>query len=167
MLCDEFYMASAFNKAERRKGLREAPEQLEQLRQKWPKAFSAKSHEVRPLAAGTTKTVATEFGWSYQYARAVLERWKLRNDYCRAVLAYQKRYTLEGKESDELVDERAKMLAREMIENRQARRQRQAAKEQGTRIARLVEDLDDETIKEIARSTVSSEHAHLDNLLKD
>jgi hypothetical protein len=35
------------------------------------------------------------------------------------------------------------------------------------RVARQVEDLDDETIKEIARSAVSSEYAHLDNLLKD
>lgn len=125
-------MASTFSKAERRKGLREAPEKFEQLRQKWPKAFPAKSHEVRPLAKETAKTVATEFGWNYQYARAVLERWKLRNAYCCAVLTYQKRYTLDGLESDEPVDERAKTRAREMIENRQARRQQQALKEQSS-----------------------------------
>jgi PHD/YefM family antitoxin component YafN of YafNO toxin-antitoxin module len=35
------------------------------------------------------------------------------------------------------------------------------------RVARRVEDLDDETVKEIARSSVSGEHAHLDNLIKD
>ena len=35
------------------------------------------------------------------------------------------------------------------------------------RIARKVEDLDDETIKAIARSEVSSQNGHLDNLLKD
>jgi hypothetical protein len=123
-------MVSKFYKAERRKGLREAPEKFEQLRQKWPKAFPTKSKDIRPLATATSKTIATEFGWSYQYARAVLERWKLRNDYCRAVIAYQRRHTLDGIESDEVVDECAKMRAREMIENRQARRQQQASKEQ-------------------------------------
>jgi len=35
------------------------------------------------------------------------------------------------------------------------------------RVARRVEDLDDDTIKEIARSSVSSEHAPLDILIKD
>lgn len=35
------------------------------------------------------------------------------------------------------------------------------------RVARRVEDLDDETVKEIARSSVSSEYAHLDDLIKD
>jgi PHD/YefM family antitoxin component YafN of YafNO toxin-antitoxin module len=35
------------------------------------------------------------------------------------------------------------------------------------RIARNVEELDDETVKAIARSSVSSEHAHLDELIKD
>jgi len=35
------------------------------------------------------------------------------------------------------------------------------------RVARRVEELDDDTIKEIGRSSVSSEYAHLDNLIKD
>jgi len=35
------------------------------------------------------------------------------------------------------------------------------------RTARRVEDLDDETVKEIARSSVSSELASLDDLIKD
>lgn len=35
------------------------------------------------------------------------------------------------------------------------------------RIARRVEDLDDATIAAIAESEVSSEHAHLDELLED
>jgi hypothetical protein len=35
------------------------------------------------------------------------------------------------------------------------------------RVARPVEDLDDDTLKAIARSSVSPEHAALDNLLKD
>lgn len=35
------------------------------------------------------------------------------------------------------------------------------------RIARLVEDLDDDTVKAISRSSVSSEYVHLDNMLKD
>lgn len=35
------------------------------------------------------------------------------------------------------------------------------------RVARPVEDLDDDTLKAIANSTVSAEHAALDSLLKD
>ncbi len=35
------------------------------------------------------------------------------------------------------------------------------------RIARKVEDLDDDTLKAISRAEVSPEHAHLDSLLKD
>ena len=35
------------------------------------------------------------------------------------------------------------------------------------RVARRVEDLDDETLKGIAHSTVSEEYAHLDELIKD
>ncbi len=35
------------------------------------------------------------------------------------------------------------------------------------RIARKVEDLDDDTLKAISRAEVSPEYAHLDNLLKD
>jgi prevent-host-death family protein len=35
------------------------------------------------------------------------------------------------------------------------------------RIARKVEELDDETVKAISRSSVSSEYAHLDKLITD
>ena len=35
------------------------------------------------------------------------------------------------------------------------------------RVARPVEDLDDDTLRAIARAEVSAEHAALDNLLKD
>jgi prevent-host-death family protein len=35
------------------------------------------------------------------------------------------------------------------------------------RVARKVEDLDDETLQAIARSSVSPEYAHLDDIVKD
>lgn len=35
------------------------------------------------------------------------------------------------------------------------------------RVARLVEDLDEETVKAIASASVPAEHAHLESLLKD
>lgn len=35
------------------------------------------------------------------------------------------------------------------------------------RVARRVEDLDDDTLRAIASSSVSSDHAHLDDMLKD
>ncbi len=114
---------------ERRRGLRDAPEQLKLLQEKWPKAFPAKPHEVRPLVSGIARIIAETFGWSPPYARAVLERWKQRNAYCRAILAYPKRFTLDGEESEEEVDEMARSNARQIMDKRAAKRlQEEAAK---------------------------------------
>jgi hypothetical protein len=44
-------MTSTYYKSEKKRGYQEAFEQFEVLRAKWPKAFPAKAHEVRPLAA--------------------------------------------------------------------------------------------------------------------
>jgi hypothetical protein len=50
--------------------------QLEALRARWPQAFPAKSHLVRPLMVGALRVIADEMGWPRPYAHAVLERWK-------------------------------------------------------------------------------------------
>jgi len=116
-------------KTERIRGLCEASEQIKLLQVKWPVAFPTKSHEVRPLASGTVQLVATEFGWSANYARAVLEWWKQRNAYCRAVLSYTKRINIDGSESDEDVKEEARLHARSTIELREQRRLKLIEKE--------------------------------------
>ncbi len=122
-------MTSKRYSEERRRGLLDAPERIKLLQEKWPKAFPAKPHEVRPLVSGIAKIAAETFGWSPPYARAVLERWKQRNAYCRAILAFPNRFTLEGEESGEEVDEIARSHARAIMDKRAAKRlQEEAAK---------------------------------------
>jgi hypothetical protein len=48
---------------ERKRGYQEARMQLEALRARWPQAFSAKSHLVRPLMVGALRVIADEMGW--------------------------------------------------------------------------------------------------------
>jgi ProQ/FINO family len=119
-------MTSNYYKSEKKRGYEEAFLQFEILRAKWPKAFPAKGHQVRPLASGAVKIVATMLGWSPPYARAVLQAWKLREAYCRAVLAYSERITLDGAASGEVVDDVARALATERLAVIKARRARQA-----------------------------------------
>lgn len=115
-------------RAETKRGYAEASKQFEVLHAKWPKAFPTKSHEVRPLIPGTVATVVKELGWSQPYARAVLKVWKRRDAYCRAILAYTARIGLDGSVSDFTVDDKARADARALIEQRQAKRQRNAEK---------------------------------------
>ena len=57
------------NKSEKKRGYEEGGQKIELLRAKWPKAFPAKSHEVRPLTNGAQQAMVEEFGWSPDYAR--------------------------------------------------------------------------------------------------
>jgi hypothetical protein len=66
-------------------GMQEGGQKIELLRARRPKAFPAKSQEVRPLTNGAQQTMVEEFGWSTAYARAVLTVWKLRSAYCQAI----------------------------------------------------------------------------------
>ncbi len=114
---------------ERQRGLRDAPEQIKLLQENWPKAFPAKPQEVRPLVSGIARIIAETLGWSPLYARAVVEKWKQRNAYCRAILAYPKRFTLDGQESEEEVDDTARSNAKQIMDKRAAKRlQEEAAK---------------------------------------
>ena len=119
-------MSASSTTSEKKRGYEEASRQFEVLRVKWPKAFPAKAHEVRPLVSGTVKTISETLGWSGPYAKAVLQSWKLRESYCRAVLAYRQRIALDGSESDELVDEAARKIAEERLVACQKRRERNA-----------------------------------------
>lgn len=118
-------MASS-KKTEMKRGWVEASKQFEVLRATWPKAFPAKLHDVRPLAPGVVTTIAKELGWTPPYARAVLEAWKRTDAYCRAVLSYSLRIALDGALTDAPVDDKAREDARKMLEQRQARRRRDA-----------------------------------------
>jgi sRNA-binding protein len=103
------------DKSERKRGHVEATRQFEVLRAKWPKAFPSKSHNIRPLASGAAAVMADDLGWTRPYAKSVLKVWKLREAYCRAVLAHGVRIALDGTPSGELVDDTARQFALERI----------------------------------------------------
>jgi hypothetical protein len=71
---------------ERERGIKEAPQQLSVLREKWPVAFPVKDQDVRPLAIGAASEIATAMGWSLPFTLGVLGRWKMASVDCQAVL---------------------------------------------------------------------------------
>ena len=115
------------NKSEKKRGYEEGGQKIELLRAKWPKAFPAKSHDVRPLANGAQQAMVEEFGWSPGYARAVLRVWKLRPAYCKAILLYPTRINLDGSPSGEEIDDAARATATKRLEERAARQARKLA----------------------------------------
>jgi|SRR5580704_1053002 sRNA-binding protein len=106
---------SSIKKLERNRGLKESREQIKVLQDKWPAGFPKQASLVRPLANGAPKTIAEAFGWSVAYTRAVLMVWKSRAAYCTAVLAHSRRINLDGSPSDEEVDDKARLLAKERL----------------------------------------------------
>ena len=124
-----------------KRGLTEARQHFEALRARWPQAFPAKGHEVRPLALGATSIVAAEMGWPNAYARGVLMSWKMREAYCRAILDCPERITLDGAPSGETVDDEARVMAHEQIIRIKARRARQEAERKARPAAAAPEQL--------------------------
>jgi sRNA-binding protein len=122
-------MASKFYRDERKRAFLDYPENIGLLHAKWPKAFPRKSHWVRPLASNIVRPIADAFGWSMPYTRSVIERWKQRDAYCRAVIAYSKRITLEGLENGEEVDDQARTNAKQRMEEREQRQRQRLTKE--------------------------------------
>jgi hypothetical protein len=63
-------MASQY-RIERDRGTKEAAQQIEVLRERWPLAFPVKGEDVRPLAISATDEIAAAMGWSrpYTYVR--------------------------------------------------------------------------------------------------
>jgi sRNA-binding protein len=125
------------NKAEKKRGYEEGIKKLELLSAKWPKAFPAKSYQVRPLTNGAQQAIVEEFGWSPDYARAVLTVWKQRDAYCLAILRYPTRINLDGSPSDEGIDEASRATATARLEQRAAReaKKRAGAEQQRLRMA--------------------------------
>jgi sRNA-binding protein len=108
---------------ELKRGLSEARQHFEALRARWPRAFPASDHDVRPLASGAAAIVAAEMGWPAAYARGVLRIWKARSAYCRACLSHPGRTALDGSPTGEVVDDEARAMAREQLELRKRRRE--------------------------------------------
>lgn len=115
-------MTSKRYKAEYTQGRKDGAEHLRTLQGLWPLAFPESPHLVRPLSTSATHALRQTFGWSTSYATGVLSIWKTRAAYCRAVLAYPNRITMDGLATDERVDDRAKDMARATLERRKAKR---------------------------------------------
>src|SRR6516164_5216261 len=95
---------------DRKRGTKDARQQLALLREKWPVAFPAEPKRVRPLAIGAAGEIASAMGWSLPYALGVVARWKMASAYCRAVLAEEHRVALDGSPA-QVIDAKAKDLA--------------------------------------------------------
>ena len=98
------------SKSDRNRGAQEARQAFELLRARWPQAFPARAHEIRPLA-NVTADLQEAFGWSRDYAKGVLMVWKAREAYCRAILLYTNRIRLDGSVSEVAVDDEARAMA--------------------------------------------------------
>jgi sRNA-binding protein len=107
---------------ETKRGLKEGHLHFETLRARWPRAFAAKRHEVRPLASSVAPMVAAELQWSEPFARGVLKRWKSGEWYCRACLVHLTRIAIDGSSTEETVDDEARAMARHQIERLEAKR---------------------------------------------
>jgi len=143
-------------KAEQKRGFREATRQIGLLHSKWPKAFPANSHEVRPLTGNAKQALIETFGWTPAYARAVLMVWKLRPTYCQAVLRYATRINLDGSESAETVDDKSRAAATKSLEERAARRAKDAEKSRAAAVAREAES----KVPEAAPATIVATKDH-------
>jgi sRNA-binding protein len=102
-------------KSDRKRGAQDSWQAFELLRARWPKAFPAKSHEVRPLV-NVMAELQVAFGWSPAYAKGVLSVWKARESYCRAVLHYPNRVGLDGSPTEKTVDDKARAMASARLE---------------------------------------------------
>jgi sRNA-binding protein len=125
---------------ERDRGRKEAGQQLEVLRERWPLAFPVQAQDVRPLAMGVANQIAETMGWSLSYSVGVLTYWKMSAVYCRAVLAHDQRITLDGTPV-EAVDEGAKDLATKQLIRLGLRERREAdLARQGEALGTLLSD---------------------------
>jgi len=106
---------------ERKRGSKEARQQLTVLRQRWPLAFPAEPKDVRPLATGAAGEIASSMRWSLPYTLGVLASWKMAPPYCDAVLCHDHRVALDGSAA-ETIDAEAKDLATRQLARLAARK---------------------------------------------
>jgi sRNA-binding protein len=101
---------SSSNRIERDRGIKESHRQLAVLRDKWPLACPLNVQDVRPLAIGSTRDIASAMSWPLPYTLGVLSTWKMAPVYCEAVLRHDQRIDLDGALA-EPVEAQAKELA--------------------------------------------------------
>jgi sRNA-binding protein len=114
--------------ADRLRGVKAARTEIEVLRAKWPAIFNDPK-TIKPLASPVLSEVAAALGWSLGYTRGVFHVWKSRNDYCRAVLRDSVRVHLDGSPSEEVVDDRAREMAKAQLAKNAARNAAKRARE--------------------------------------
>jgi sRNA-binding protein len=114
--------------ADRLRGVKAARTEIEVLRAKWPAIFNDPK-AIKPLASSVLSQVAAALGWSLGYTRGVFHVWKSRNDYCRAVLRDSVRIHLDGSPSEEVVDDRAREMAKAQLDTNAARSAARRARE--------------------------------------
>src|SRR6516165_12218227 len=105
---------------DRKRGSKEARQQLAALRQKWPLAFPAEPKDIRPLAIGAADEIASSMKWSLPYTLGVLASWKMAPPYCHAVLCHDHRVALDGSAA-ETIGADAKDLATKQLARLAAR----------------------------------------------
>ena len=98
------------NKSDRIRGAQDARQAFELLRARWPKAFPAKAHEVRPLASVTAE-LQEAFGWSPAYAKGVLRHGRPARAIAGRCCAYPNRVGLDGSPTEDIVDDEARAMA--------------------------------------------------------
>ncbi len=114
--------------AERLRGVKEARTAIEALKVKWPAIFNDPK-TIKPLASPVLSQVAAALGWSLGYTRGVFHVWKSRDDYCRAVLRDSVRVHLDGSPSEEVVDDRAREMAKAQLDTNATRSAARRARE--------------------------------------
>ena len=119
-------------KEQRLQGLKESAKAIALLQEKWPRAFPKKYAAVRPLARSVKESIIAGTGWGGGYTHGVLAAWKSRLAYCDAVLRDSIRVDINGKATDELVDDTSRAMAAEkrqqVLEGRRRRAEREASK---------------------------------------
>lgn len=101
--------------ADKLRGVKEARTQIEVLKTKWPAIFNDQK-TIRPLASSVLSQVAAALGWTPGYTRGVFHVWKSRNAYCRAVLRDTVRVNLDGSSTEEVVDDKAREMAKAQLD---------------------------------------------------
>jgi sRNA-binding protein len=114
--------------ADRLRGVKAARTEIEVLKVKWPAIFNDPKN-VKPLASSVLPQVAAALGWSLGYTRGVFHVWKSRDAYCRVVLRDSVRVHLDGSPSQEVVDDRAREMAKAQLDKNAARSAARRARE--------------------------------------
>jgi sRNA-binding protein len=114
-------------KAQRLQGLKESAQAIALLQEKWSRAFPKKYATVKPLARSVKGAVVAGMDWDPYYTSGVLAAWKSRLAYCDAVLRDAIRVDIDGKATDEVVDDTSRAMAAEkrkqVLEGRRRRRE--------------------------------------------